>query len=235
MIIQFLWYFLIGSSTSFGYSEETKDVVSRFTNETYKVSVLTPDEANQLFKKFQTNSMIPYYLVSDGCYERAYQMTVLAKLKNVQMGKTVAEVLNPEVAVIEVPQKNNPWILRWQYHVAPYLFIRSAGGVVEKHIFDPSLFEKPVTEIEFVKKLTQDSKVNLDVFDLPPYVLEKNQINADVDLRRYDSAMLQSMMAAKEKVEIYGVYFEKVPLLDLKQNKCYQGGHLVDRSLCGPQ
>lgn len=240
-------YFLTKVSFVFAYSTETKTVISPYTQESYEVSVLTRSDVDELFSRFVKNSLIPWEIVHDGCYERAYLMITQAKLKNVHMGKIVVQSLNPKVSVLEVKASelpnpvgvestdpSLPWILRWQYHVAPYLFVKNESGQIKRFILDPSLFTIPVSEEIFVSKVSLDPNLDLDVFYLPSYVLTKDQINSKVNLERLDQAMLKGMDAARGFSREHGKYLEKTALLDSNQNLCYQGGLLVDRALCGP-
>ncbi len=218
---------------AFGYSSETLNVTSPFTHEVYKVSLLTTEESKELFNLFANKSLISFDLIHDGCYERAYLMITHAKLKKVEFGKTVVEVTNPHVAKIEVISPDVPWILRWNYHVAPYAFVKTPDGGIQKLIFDPSLFDSPVTQDVFVKRMNQDPKLEIDVFDLPSYVIEKNQLNSEVNIERLDRAMMKNLSAARDMANLHGRYLEKTPLLDKDQNLCYKGGLLVERTLCG--
>ncbi len=217
------------------YSSEVKTLKSDFTSDTFDVSILTEPELDELFKVFANNSLIPFDLLSDGCYARAYLMITSAKLRKIQLAKLVVEVKNPAQARILVTRPNIPWILRWNYHVAPIVFVRnSQTNLPEEKIIDPSLFNRPVSRSEFVAYLSIDPLVELDVFILSGYLSEKKQMMSDVNMETLDMMMLRNLNTAKDFAELHGSYFEKTAFLDQFNHKCYKGGLEVELSACIP-
>jgi hypothetical protein len=213
------------SSSAFGFSKETTEIKSQFTDEVFKVSVLSQSEAEELFAKFTKNSLMHFNLVSDGCYARAYLMIAAAQLKEVYMVKRVVEVINKTEATINITIPNQPWILRWYYHVAPMLYVRNENSnTIQEMIFDPSLFNRPITKNEFIEALSNNKRAKLDSFILPAYVSEKDQLSTNVNLRRLDNSMLIKLAEATEFAKTHGQYLEKTALYDGIQKKCYKGG-----------
>jgi hypothetical protein len=234
---QILIFFLSLTLSTLAFAE-THKFKSEFTDEILEVSVLNPEELEKIFNYISNNSLIPFDTPVDGCAARAYLMITAAKLKSIHMAKIVADVTNRSKAKIEISNFDVPWIYRWDYHIAPFVFLKETPtSKIKPMVIDPSLFNRPVSKEEFIFYMSQnpsglEPKVELDVFYLPPYVTTKDQLSKDVKLDKLDRAMMVQLQQVSESVEVYGKYLEKKPLLDSDQNKCYQGGLEIPLNKC---
>lgn len=120
------------------------------------VSVIDEAKAQQLFRDFLANPPdIPFRYPQDGCYARATEMARIAEKENIQMAKIFAEGLL--IAKMDYPKLP---AVSWGWHVAPMVYVKKKSGLIVKMVFDPSLFDKPVSEEEWLKRMesTDDSK-----------------------------------------------------------------------------
>lgn len=117
------------------------------------ISVLEKSAANRLFREFKNNKEIPFNYPIDGCYARAHAMARMAEDQNITMGKVFAEGYLR--AQTELP--NYP-VVEWGWHVAPVAYVKTGPGEPELLVFDPSLFNEPVTVEEWKNKMLFDSE-----------------------------------------------------------------------------
>ena len=205
------------------------EMLSPYTGESYKVSVLSEPELDEFYQYISTRSYIPFHIKWDGCYGRTYLMMTVANRKNIEMGKLVIDVLNKDKEVIEVMSPDNKWKLRWYYHVAPFVYLEKENGDLELRILDPSLFERPVTREEFVDKLTKiNPNVEIDQVLLPKFVSDKNQLLSKVSLPKLDRMMMLQMSAITSRLKETGTYHELIPVYDNERNEWFKGGYEID-------
>jgi hypothetical protein len=129
-----------------GYSKADSDPKA------VKISVIDSDKANKLFKTFASDKEIPFRYPVDGCYARATVMAQLAEHEGIQVGKVFVE------GSLQVKTNNSNFPkVRWGWHVAPMVYVKEADGSKNLKVFDPSIFDHPVTVDEWEKKLLDHS------------------------------------------------------------------------------
>lgn len=208
---------------------KTIEMLSPYTGEQYKVSVLTESELNDFYQFVSTRSYIPYHVKWDGCFGRTYLMIIVGNRKNIEMGKLVVDVVNRESEVIEVMSPDHQWKLRWYYHVAPFVYVEKDSGHLELRILDPSLFQRPVTRQEFVDKLTTTNPaVEIEQVLLPKYVGSKKQRLDQVNLSKLDRQMMASMAEITTQYGETGSYHEKKATYDSEKKMWFKGGWPVE-------
>ena len=115
-----------------------------------KVSVISQERAKDLFKQLAANEDVPHRFIMEGCFARAHIM-----------GKQLDEMgLTPAKAYVEGDLSMDGGEfgpLRWQYHVAPMIIVKTKSGNVP-YVFDPALFKKPVPFSEWKALLLKNSK-----------------------------------------------------------------------------
>lgn len=107
------------------------------------VSVISPEKAQLLFDEMRSNKDIPFDFPLDGCFARATAMSRMAEEQKIEMGKVYAE----GVLRVKSGDKRFPEIM-WGYHVAPVVYVQK-DDKPELMVFDPSLFDKPVSVNEW--------------------------------------------------------------------------------------
>lgn len=113
-----------------------------------EVSILSSEAANDLFRKLAQNPEIPFRYPVDGCYARATEMARLAERQGIQFGKIFAE------GSLQAKTDNPIYpTVRWGWHVAPVAYVTGLSGQKEVKVFDPSLFNRPVTVAEWKARM----------------------------------------------------------------------------------
>ncbi|MDG0814803.1 protein-glutamine glutaminase family protein [Bdellovibrio svalbardensis] len=112
------------------------------------VTVITQQRADELFAEFKSHTEIPFGFPIDGCYARATAMARIAEAEKIEMGKVWA------TGILRVKSKDPTFPeIEWGYHVAPVLYVKAPTGEAKLMVFDPSLFDKPVTVDEWTDKM----------------------------------------------------------------------------------
>ncbi len=124
------------SCTQIGQQAKTATLYSKENNQKIDLSVLSEEEAKSLFDEIAARDDIPFGYPMDGCYARAHKMVRLMEDQGVIAGKAFVE------GQLYVDTKFGE--VGWGYHVAPVVLVK-VGGKVIPYIFDPSLFDKPVS------------------------------------------------------------------------------------------
>lgn len=115
------------------------------TGKPFKISVLTEETAEKIFKEMAEQKHIPFCYPEDGCYARAHEMTRLMEKKGVIAGKVFIE------GDLKVETTNSPkGYVEWWYHVAPLVAIKKENKI-EMFVIDPSLTKKPISVEDWVK------------------------------------------------------------------------------------
>jgi hypothetical protein len=107
-------------------------------------SPLTAEKAQELFDKLAGRDDIAFRYPQDGCYARAHLM-----IQTMQEEKAILR----KVWAFKDPEGSSLWVstpdastdrVEWWYHVAPAALVID-DSVMRYMVFDPALFDKPVT------------------------------------------------------------------------------------------
>lgn len=155
------------------------------------VSVISEADAGQLFQSFLADKTIPFRYPIDGCYARATKMAQIAEKKKIKMAKIYVEgFLVVKTDYEEMAEVN------WGWHVAPIAYVKKATGETEVRVFDPSLFDRPVTIEEWKQKMLANSDAKISAvymgsrFQYFPKNFEQEKKKwVDDDLRNVDQVM----------------------------------------------
>jgi hypothetical protein len=108
---------------------------------------------------------IPFLYPDNGCWTRAHEMCRLMIAMGLSPRKIwISGTLNAAT------RNRDDCIVRWGWHVAPILCVRSGGFFpkAESMVFDPSLFPRPVTQADW-KGAMRDPKATLLETDAANY------------------------------------------------------------------
>lgn len=120
--------------------------------ENIETSAISVDQANRLFQKFAKTKRIPFRYPIDGCYARATEMARIAEQENIHMGKIFVE------GNLQVKTESAMYpTVQWGWHVAPVAYVRSRHGTLTLMVFDPSLFDRPVSVEEWKDKMMHET------------------------------------------------------------------------------
>jgi hypothetical protein len=130
--------------------------------------VLTTDEANRLFKELEAKKdKIPFDYPDNCCYSRAEAMCEILEAQGISTNKvwildTPADRYffqhdtnaPPLKATLIANTPNHPkGYVKWWYHVATVVKVQGPDGKVRDMVFDPSLFDHPVTPQEWANSM----------------------------------------------------------------------------------
>lgn len=116
---------------------KTSTVFSKLNKKTLELSVLSETQARDVFKKLKNDPENSFEYPLDGCYARAHRMAMQMDDMGINSGKAFIEgdniVIDTKIGTID-----------WSYHVASLVIIK-VGNKLVPSVFDPSLFDKPVS------------------------------------------------------------------------------------------
>lgn len=133
------------------------------------ISNVDVNESHQIFKKLAMLSYIPYKVVNDGCQARAHEMCRVLMSEGYKCGKIFALGL----LKTKTPYEPSGRVIWTRYHVSVFL-LRNNLPV----IFDPSLFDYPVSAGQWLQKLIELPGSRLDkwfysnAYHLTPYKMD---------------------------------------------------------------
>lgn len=108
-----------------------------------ELSSVSDEYAKVLFEILKGHKEIPFLYPQDGCYARAHAMALILEKLGVITGKIYIE------GKLQIESNRSPnGIVDWVYHVAPIVMVREGDKEVLK-VFDPSMFDHPVTVDEW--------------------------------------------------------------------------------------
>ena len=135
------------SDTNLLVEAETHDLLSP-SGKSFKISILTPKQAEDIFREMAEQKNIPFCYPEDGCYARAHEMTRLMEKKGIISGKIFLE------GDLKVETKNTPkGYVEWWFHVVPLVAVKKGDKIVLS-VIDPSIASSPLTIEEWVAKQT---------------------------------------------------------------------------------
>ena len=100
-------------------------------------------DAQTVFDHMSAMTDIAFGYANDGCYARAHLMCDRLFDMGHTPGKAWAFEDEKGSLTVNAPDGKT---IRWWYHVAPTLPVEMPDGSVQKMVFDPSLFDGPVTK-----------------------------------------------------------------------------------------
>ncbi len=142
-------------SKIFGANDE------HLNEESLESSRISEKEANELFQIFSADSSMNFQAPFDGCYARATQMARSAESRGIIMGKVFS--VGRLQTLIRYLNKNR--LIRWSWHVAPVVKVIDSSGGEVMMVFDPSLFDKPVTVSMWNEKMLLPAPPELVEFE----------------------------------------------------------------------
>lgn len=192
-------------------------------------STVSYEKALQLFDLFVSQENIPFGYTYDGCYARATAMTLLAESRGIDMAKLYVEgQLNAQAYYSEAQTQ-------WAWHVVPVMEVEMPDGHHEILVFDPSLFDRPVTIKEFEKGVTVPYSGSTIGYSVPGYEF-KPKIEQIYFGSRYQYLTFESLknswqvgdlVNSLETLKSYKTYQQGYPPLDeLKKEK---GNEIANR------
>ncbi len=110
--------------------------------------ILSEEEAQEYFRKVAGMKDIPFDYVSEGCFARAHVMAHRLE----KLGLAVEKIWAKGGALR--PRKE----IRWEYHVAPAVWVQGKDGDISRRVFDPSLADRPLTPEQWLARFHDEAR-----------------------------------------------------------------------------
>lgn len=120
---------------------------------------ITMDKATELFNRAMGMEDIAWGFKKDGCYARAHLMARRFEEEGIRVDKVWIK------GDLYIPETD----IRWNFHVAPVVYVKDEKNQIQKIVIDPSLFDGPVTVEEWDKKMAKNTAKGsvISVFPFP--------------------------------------------------------------------
>lgn len=119
-------------------------------------SILSVEKAQKIFNELATRPEIPFQYPEDGCYARAHRMCQLMEEQGIISEKIFAD------GNLRVETDSSPdGFVEWAWHVAPVVMVAKDGKPTPM-VFDPSLFDHPVTINDWIEHMTGTPKTQVN-------------------------------------------------------------------------
>lgn len=120
-----------------------------------KRAFLTMEEAVEAFYEIADNERLLHFVTENGCAPRAYKIDLYFKLEGLQPSMVFAFAQEDKYLVVDDDRRmqRRTDCGGWRYHVAITIPVELEGGAIANLIFDPSLFDGPVTKKQWVNKI----------------------------------------------------------------------------------
>ena len=133
------------------YEAEAEEEIDRYLP-SGPITPITMEDASRLFQEQKNRSDIAWNYQDDGCYARAHLMTRAFDQEGIVADKVWAR---GDFFI----KGNNGNDIRWNYHVAPVVYVEQSNGLIERIVIDPSVSDKPLPVDQW---LTSFEKNNFD-------------------------------------------------------------------------
>ncbi len=126
-----------------------------------QISIVTSEEADQIFKKLKEDYRIPYKFNLEGCFSRAHAM---AKILESEMGLISGKAFFANDLIFKSKLDSNEYIYPIT-HATTFLFVKDKNGKIGPYIFDPSVADKPMSLEKFQNKISLGNKTVVQFTD----------------------------------------------------------------------
>lgn len=176
------------------YKTSKSTVYSKLNKKTIELTVLSEQYAQEVFKTLQQDDENSFNYPLDGCYARAARMATNMDEMGIISGKAFIEGdLLVETSLGEA---------NWSYHVASLVLVKIKNKLVPT-VFDPSLFDRPVSYTEWKALILKKKGSKL----LSEYFTKRFNYDPDSrydDMEAYLEDQLEDMKDTTRKNRIIG-------------------------------
>ncbi len=150
---------------------------------------VTAAEAAAIFDTLASDKNIAFRYGYDGCYARAHIMCRDLFAMNIVPKKAWALEDN-ELLVVRLGKQK----LEWSFHVAPVVTVEFPDGKNQDMVFDPSLFDGPVTLKQWAHVMHADNKqVEIQAVGKPPFDMPGDYTTDEKTGKRTDKKARRTM------------------------------------------
>ncbi len=173
-----------------------------------EVSVLSEEEAQDLFKLFSQIDYMKFDYLHDGCFARAHEFALMAKENGIEMGKVFLREKNDKPHLYPEKWKENPTapvpsgFVGWRYHVTPYVLVEKEGELIP-FVFDVGVADRS-QNLEEWKDSLMDPKTTV-VNDRVVTYRDRGYIYETGSSYYPDSSSIKSQLEDQEAIRELGI------------------------------
>ena len=112
-------------------------------------NAIEPDQATAIFVEFAAAEDFALRFPADGCYARTHLMVERLLDRGLAPSKVWAFASGTTDLLWMATPDHPDGRVQWGYHVAPVLIVRGPDGNAQEMVFDPLLFDRPVSVAEW--------------------------------------------------------------------------------------
>ncbi len=209
-------YYEEGDDASELYKKVDLGIENSFEEEEYqddKISVLTKEQADELFMAFSEVDYMKFDYLHAGCEIRAHEYALIAKANGIKMGKAITmygdeidrgglypkEWTDKEKKGEEIPVPDG--FVGWRYHVAPYVLVKD-GDSVKPYVLDIGIAKKTKTLSEWNSSLK-----NLDEKETRTYVKSSGYLHPyDKNPREPGKSFISTELNKQKLIREMGIF-----------------------------
>ncbi len=169
-----------------------------------EVSVLTIEEANELFEEFSRIKYLHFKYLHDGCFSRAHELALIAKEHGIEMGKVFLSSSSDRAQLFPKNWINNPQapvpsgFMGWHYHVVPYVLVEE-NGELKPFVFDVGVSPKG----EFVEDWRNGLEIKSGAASLT--YKDRDYMFADTSYKTGEVSTIASQIEEQRLIEELGI------------------------------
>ncbi|MCY4644652.1 MAG: protein-glutamine glutaminase family protein [Bacteriovoracales bacterium] len=127
--------------------DKAKALAPSFSDQT-----ISKEKARELFDYAKKMDDIPWDYKRDGCYARAH----LTAKRFEELGVHVDKAwLRGDLGF----EESDGTFIRWNFHVAPTVYVKSPEGQTQKFVIDPAFFDRPVPVALWAKTISRTQNI----------------------------------------------------------------------------
>lgn len=170
--------------------------IETFDGESTDVSLISYEYMKELFDGLSNHPRIPFKYPDDGCYARAHKMSLLLESKDIVTVKSFI------IGDLEVRTPNHPaGVVNWWYHVAPALYVKDGLGGKIFMVFDPSIFDMPVSYDDWTGMQTKHQNGRIDeAYQTVRFVYTPRSGSSSEDLKDY---LVSDLIDMESTLDLY--------------------------------
>ena len=153
----------ICKGSDYYYEQEAKQEIDYYTA-AGPITPITMKRARELFEQQKQRKDIAWNYQDDGCYARAHLMTRAFKDQGIISDKVWAR---GDFSMKAVDGRE----IKWNYHVAPVVYVKKPSGRMAKVVIDPSVSDRPVSVNDwlqsFERRKSRKTPVEYTSYPLP--------------------------------------------------------------------
>lgn len=167
-----------------------------------EVSVVTPAEAEQLFRELSALSYLPQKYIDDGCYARAHELALVGAQNGLELGKVFMvperpHLLYPRELSEERARSLPPSFSGWRYHTSAFVMVRE-GDRLTPYVFDVGVAQGPTPLEDWQNSLLRSDRQREIV------VRDRGYVFHDSSFQQRNQSVISRLKETEELIDEIG-------------------------------